>query len=1002
MPSAWARREMLAWASVAQVTDRDWYATAMIRYVKTMRITTKLWLLVGIFSLVVIGDNLAQMVLHGQRLRAEKEQQLEQLVDAAHSALGYYESEVRSGRLSESEARRLAIAAIRPLRYSQREYFWLHDLTEPVPRMVMHPTVPSLDGTILNAANFMRATSSRRGSQGPYRPLANENLFVAMNEVARSTPGQGFVTYDWPKPLAGGGVTATAYPKLSFVKHFQPWGWVIGSGIYMDDFEATYWREIQTYFVKAGLSLLLFGVIVWAMLRTIIHPLRALQQSITSLRNDPDSVVTLPTDQPQELGQLGSSFQSLMGELQKSRRALHASFDELKLAGCAFAEIAEGVVVTDAVGHIVSINPAFTRISGYTQAQAIGRTPSLLKSGKHDGSFYANMWHQLTTRGMWSGEIWNRASDGHIYPEWLSISSARNADGQIVNYVGVFSDISERKAAEADLRIAATAFDSQEGMFITDAHSVILRVNSAFSAITGYTAQEAVGQTPRLLKSGHHDEAFYGAMHRDIENTGAWQGEVWNRRKNGEVFPEWLTITAVHNNDKQVSHYVSTLTDITKRKEAEDQIRDLAFFDPLTRLPNRRLLLDRLQLAMSSSKRSGRCGAIFFIDLDNFKAINDTFGHHMGDLLLQQVATRLVESLRETDTVARLGGDEFVVMLEELSTQRYQAAQQAKAVAEKLIAALNLPYVLGELEYHNTPSIGISMFEDHQSTLEEVLKRADLAMYQAKAAGRNTLRFFDPEVESQVHARTVLEGELLQAITHSQLVLHYQVQVDDAGRLLGAEALVRWQHPSRGLVSPVAFIGLAEETGLIIALGRWVLESACHQLVAWSKQPATSHLCVAVNISAVQCRQADFVAQVLALIEQTGARADRLKLELTESLLLDHIEEMIGKMQELKSRGIQFSLDDFGTGYSSLSYLKRLPIDQLKIDQSFVRDLLTDPDDTAIVRTIVALAENLHVSVIAEGVETQAQRDCLAALGCHHYQGYFFGRPGPIETLALA
>ena len=972
----------------------------MIRHVKAMRITTKLWLLVAIFSLVVLGDNLTQMVLHGQRLRAEKELQLEQLVETAHSILSNYESEARSGRLSDSEARSMATGAIGALRYARREYFWLHDLTEPVPRMVMHPTVPSLDGTILNTTNFMCATSSRSGSQGPYRTLANANLFVAMNEVARSPDGRGFVTYDWPKPQSSGGVSAKTYPKLSFVKRFEPWDWVIGSGIYMDEFEATYWREIQTYLVKTGLWLFLLGVLVWAMLRTIVHPLRALQESIASLRHDPDSVVSLPSDQPLELGQLGSSFQSLMGELQQSRRALHASLDELQLAGCAFAEISEGVIVTDAAGRIVSINPAFTRISGYSSAQAIGHTPSLLKSGRHDDNFYANMWHQLRTRGGWSGEVWNRACDGHIYPEWLSISSARDVEGQIANYIGVFSDISERKAAEADMRIAATAFESQEGMFITDANSVILRVNLAFSAITGYTPQEAVGQTPSLLKSGHHNAAFYAAMHKSIERTGAWQGEVWNRRKNGEVFPEWLTITAVTASEGQVTHYVSTLTDITKRKEAEDQIRDLAFYDPLTRLPNRRLLLDRLQLALSSSKRSGQSGAIFFIDLDNFKVINDSFGHHMGDLLLQQVAQRLVSSLRETDTVARLGGDEFVVMLEDLSAQRCDAGKQAKTIAEKLIAALNAPYQLADLEYHNTPSIGITMFEDHKSTIDELLKRADLAMYQAKAAGRNTLRFFDPEMESLVYARTVLESELRQALSHGQFVLYYQAQVDSSGALFGAEALVRWQHPSRGMVSPAEFIGLAEETGLILPLGRWVLETACRQLVAWSEQPTMSHLRLAVNISPVQCRQTDFVSQVLQVLEQTGARADRLKLELTESLLLDHVEEIIDKMRELKDRGVSFSLDDFGTGYSSLSYLKRLPIDQLKIDQSFVRDLLTDPDDAAIVRTIVALAENLRLSVIAEGVETLAQRDCLASQGCHHYQGYFFGRPGSVEKLA--
>ena len=970
----------------------------MLRYFKTLPISTRLWLVIGFFSLIVLADNLSEMVLHGQRLRAEKEQQLEQLVDTAYSILGYYEGESQAGRLSDDEARRLAIQAIRPLRYNEREYFWIHDLGQPVPHMVMHATVPALDGTVLDTPNFLRATSSRPGAKGAYTPLPRLNLFVAMNQVATSSSGKGFVTYEWHKPLASGGVTQELYPKLSFVKRFQPWGWVVGSGMYMDEFEALYWHEVQINVIKIALSLILFGLIVWTILRTIIRPLHALQSAIDKLRSQPDHAVRLPIDQPQELNQLGQSFQTLIGELQSSRKALHASLDHLRLAGCAVAEMSEGVMVTNAARVIVSINPAFTRITGYTPAEAVGRAAGLLKSDRHNDRFYQAMWSQLNASGSWAGEIWNRTKDGRIYLEWLSVSTSRDAQGQVLNYIGVFSDITERKQVESDLRIAATAFEAQEGMFITDAHGVILRVNQGFSQITGYSAYEAIGKTPGLLRSGRHNEAFYAAMRERIEHTGAWQGEIWNRRKSGEIFPEWLTITVVKDEEGKVSHYVSTLTDITKRKAAENEIQHLAFYDPLTRLPNRRLLLDRLQHAMAASERTEKTGALLFIDLDNFKTLNDTLGHDKGDLLLQGVAERLLASVRDGDTVARLGGDEFVVMLENMCSQDEEAGAQTKVIGEQILASLNLPYDLAGHHYHSSPSIGIALFRGHGSTLEELLKRADLAMYQSKAAGRNTLRFFDPEMQSMVNTRAALEAELHNAVELQQFVLHYQIQVDDTGRPTGVEALIRWQHPLRGLVPPNEFIPLAEETGLILPMGQWVLETACRQLATWACEPEHAHWHVAVNISARQCRQTDFVAQVLAVLDQTGADPTKLKLELTESLLLDNVESMVFKMRALKARGIGFSLDDFGTGYSSLSYLKRLPLDQLKIDQSFVKNLPTDSHDAEIAKTIITLAQSLGLAVIAEGVETQAQRDCLASLECHHYQGYLYGRPEPAAT----
>lgn len=437
--------------------------------------------------------------------------------------------------------------------------------------------------------------------------------------------------------------------------------------------------------------------------------------------------------------------------------------------------------------------------------------------------------------------------------------------------------------------------------------------------------------------------------------------------------------------------------DVTDLRLASAEIENLAFYDPLTQLPNRRLLIDRLEQALASSARTAKEGALLFIDLDHFKTLNDTLGHDVGDLLLQQVAQRLTSCVREGDTVARLGGDEFVVILADLSGQAEDAGAQAKTVAQKILNSLDQPYRLATHEYRSTPSIGVTLFSGHHAAIDELLKQGDIAMYQAKRAGRNTVRMFDPAMQAAITARAAMELDLRKALLEREFVLYYQPQVDASGQVTGAEALVRWRHPERGLVSPAEFIPLAEETGLILPLGQWVLETACTQLAAWTSLPQTAHLSLAVNVSAHQFSLPNFVQEVLTVIEQTGVEPTKLKLELTESLLLENAQDIIAKMLALKGKGVSFALDDFGTGYSSLSYLKRLPLDQLKIDRSFVRDILIDPNDAAIARTVVALGKSLGLAVIAEGVETQAQRDFLAANGCLAYQGYLFSPPLPKE-----
>ena len=459
----------------------------------------------------------------------------------------------------------------------------------------------------------------------------------------------------------------------------------------------------------------------------------------------------------------------------------------------------------------------------------------------------------------------------------------------------------------------------------------------------------------------------------------------------------WL-LTKFSYIDSDGRRYLCGLAiDITERKVAEDRIESLAFYDPLTGLPNRRLLLDRLAHVLDASSRNARLGALLFIDLDNFKTLNDTLGHDQGDLLLQMVAERLVTNVRKGDTLARLGGDEFVVLLEDLGESALDAAAQAETVAESVLATLGQPYMLGGHAHHSTPSIGITLIGETSESLEEPLKRADLAMYQAKAAGRNTLRFFDPRIQSVINERAHLETELRAAVAQQQLLLHYQPQVD-TDRLIGAEVLVRWRHPERGIVSPADFIPLAEDTGLIVPLGRWVLDQACAQLALWATQPAMAQLTIAVNVSPYQFHQANFVDQVLEAIANAGANSQMLKLELTEGMLITSVGDVISKMARLKKEGVSFSLDDFGTGYSSLAYLKRLPLDQLKIDQSFVKDILVDSNDAAIATTIIALAKSLSLAVIAEGVETEAQRDFLAQHGCSAYQGYLCSRPLPLDA----
>jgi diguanylate cyclase (GGDEF)-like protein/PAS domain S-box-containing protein len=587
--------------------------------------------------------------------------------------------------------------------------------------------------------------------------------------------------------------------------------------------------------------------------------------------------------------------------------------------------------------------------------------------------------------------------------KWLEVRAYPFAEGLAV----YFRDVTERRRSQEQLMLLETSVSrlndivviAETGAASDDQEPRIVFVNDAFEQHTGYSRAEVLGQTPRMLLELDPAITKLRELAQSLQQSRQARTELMVRRKNGAMFWVELEVVSVQATAEDITHWVAVGRDITQRKTAEDMIRHLAFYDALTDLPNRQLLLDRLQQALAASARSGQYGALMFIDLDNFKILNDTLGHHMGDQLLQKVAQRLTRSVRKTDMVARLGGDEFVVMVDDLSTDPEAAAFKATALAEKVLATLREPFQLTGHHHFTTPSIGVTSFNGQQSDVGELLKQADLAMYQAKSLGRNTLCFFDPGMQATVSANATVGSDLRVALNEQQFVVYYQPQVDRVGVITGVEALVRWQHPQRGLMTPADFIPVAEDTGLILPLGQWVLETACEQLAAWADRAQTANLSIAVNVSVRQFRHPDFVDMVMAAITRTGIRPHKLKLELTESLLADRMEITIDKMGMLKALGVTLSLDDFGVGYSSLSVLKRLPLDQLKIDKGFVADVLTDPNDAAISRAIIALAQSLSLQVVAEGVETQEQRDFLAYQGCDQFQGHLFAKPLPIEAL---
>lgn len=682
-----------------------------------------------------------------------------------------------------------------------------------------------------------------------------------------------------------------------------------------------------------------------------------------------------------DITQLKQAQQELQLSEEKFAKSFHSSPDGL-------------LITRQRDGVLVEVNEGFSRITGHESSSSLDH--SVIDLG---------IWANLEERGKLLEQL-NREGFVRDFR-----SHIRRKDGQIrlceissrpLLIAGedcmltIARDITERHQMQEKLQLAATVFESTaEGVLITDTRQRINAVNRAFSEITGYSEQEALGQTPSLLASGVHDSAFYAAMWYQLTAEGHWQGEISNRRKNGEIYPSWLTISAVRNREQFITHFVAVFADISSLKHAQARLDYQAHHDPLTGLPNRTLFESRLQAALLHSLESNSLGAVLFLDLDRFKHINDSLGHPVGDLLLKGIAQRLKETLRDIDTVARLGGDEFIILLPGLLH-----ASDAEAIATKILNCFTAPFQAGEHEFFMSASIGSCLFPTDGQDVATVVKNADAAMYRSKAKGRNRVESYTQDLTSQASARIALEHELRRAIERNEFSLCYQPKISLLSqRLVGAEALLRWTHPTFGDVPPEHFIPLAEENGMILQIGDWVLERACQQMHEWKKryQPFGA---LSVNLAGAQLRQPNLLARIEQLLSDHHLAPDCLQLEITENFIMSQAEEALAVLHKVKALGVQLAIDDFGTGYSSLSYLKRLPLDILKIDQSFVRSLPDDPHDVAIVRAIIALGRSMQLTVIAEGVENHEQQLFLANEGCEQIQGYIVSLPLPPEEFS--
>jgi diguanylate cyclase (GGDEF)-like protein/PAS domain S-box-containing protein len=645
---------------------------------------------------------------------------------------------------------------------------------------------------------------------------------------------------------------------------------------------------------------------------------------------------------------------------------------------------------TDINGIVTRASRSVEQLLGYTAEEMLGRKLADFYYSQADREVFLA---QMAAGGghIVAGQSRLRQKDGRIVWVQTTAHFMKDAAGNIIGVEGTTRDNTRQRKAEEELRLAAKVFESSgEAIMITDAEGCVISVNHAFSRVTGYAAADAVGHNASLLASGRHGREFFSDMWREMLDSGYWHGEIWNRRRNGEIYPEWLGISSVRDEQGKITHFVGIFSDISERKAAEAKIAFLAHHDPLTGLPNRLLLKDRMGQAIVHAERTGNKVALLFVDLDRFKAVNDSFGHPAGDALLRDAAQRLLACMRDSDTISRHGGDEFLVVLTDL-----QDSEVPAQIAAKIMATLGEPFQIETHEATISASVGIAVYPEDGVGFDELLQKADTAMYHAKEAGRNAFRFYTERMNADAQERLDLHGRLRRALERDEFVLYYQPVVDlKSGQVVGGEALVRWASPDRGLVAPGQFIPAAEHSGLIVPLGEWVLQEACRELAHWHAQ-GCPQLSLSVNISSIQFRRGDVEETVLRALSASGASPAALELELTESILIDGAEQVLATIGRLQTLGVRLAIDDFGTGYSSLAYLKRFAVDKLKIDQSFVRDIVTDRDDAAIVRAVIQMAASLDLKVVAEGVETEAVAAELRAMHCDLVQGYHFGRPMP-------
>ncbi len=835
----------------------------------------------------------------------------------------------------EQALQREALTRMRAVRFGENGYL---AVVHQDGRILVSPTVPGSEGRPLSEIT----TAAERT--------------VVQSILKTANAGGGIVRYDWPKPG-----NRIASPKLSYVSPPDEWGWVVVAGVYVDELaesmaqrQAELTASVRTR-ILTTITILLVAMgaasgLSWLLIRGMRRIVGFYQTGVT-----------------------------------RRESMLRERGRQLYLANFFVDHVSEIVILADAGRCITYVNPFGCDVLGEPVEALVGQPADLLdpfrpdEGGPADGRFETD----FTTPG------------GRTLTLEVTASTVQYEGQQY--YCAIARDVTARRQTEWELSLSAKVFDNaSEGMFITDAQNRIVAVNDAFSDITGFTRSDVLGKNPHILSSGRHGPEFYSALWADLKATGHWTGEIWNKRKNGEVFPEWLNIQLVRNERGEAVNHIAAFTDISETREQQERIRHLAQYDFLTDLPNRFLLRDRLERAILSAQRSGRKVAVLFLDLDRFKTINDSLGHVLGDALLQAVSRRLSAAVRASDTVSRQGGDEFVVLIPDLDR-----AEAAAGVAANLLTSLSTPYHLEGHELQITPSIGIAIHPDDGSTIDALLKNADMAMYAAKEAGRATYRFFTPELNQRATERLWMENNLRRAIERGEMELHFQPQLSiDGTRLLGCEALVRWRQPDGRLIPPGQFIPVAEETGLIVSLGDWVLEEACK--AAADLRQRLGPLTMAINLSAVQFHRANPAHRVEELLQRYGLPPDALELEVTESILMDDADEVVHALERFRTLGVPLAIDDFGTGYSSLSYLKRFHADKLKIDRSFVQGLGRDGDSTAIAEAIVAMAHSLDMATLAEGVETEEQRLFLSRLGCGQVQGFLFGQPMPFDAFLAA